>query len=126
MPSQELRKKRLVPYVPHIVWFLTRMEFMRPGWSRRRFFMRDQRVMMPRLTVESVPLAEVIPYARNPRKNDAAVAKVAASIKEFGFRQPIVVDDEMVVIAGHTRLEAARQLGLAGIHRGAGNIGRDG
>ena len=70
---------------------------------------------MPRLTVESVPLAEVIPYARNPRKNDAAVAKVAASIKEFGFRQPIVVDDEMVVIAGHTRLEAARQLGLADV-----------
>ena len=70
---------------------------------------------MPRLTVESVPLAEVIPYARNPRKNDAAVAKVAASIKEFGFRQPIVVDDQMVVIAGHTRLEAARQLGLADV-----------
>jgi hypothetical protein len=48
-----------------------------------------------------------------PRKNDAAVAKVAASIKEFGFRQPIVVDEAMVVIAGHTRLLAARQLGLA-------------
>tara|TARA_Y100000310_G_scaffold30028_1_gene28559 strand:+ start:26 stop:454 length:429 start_codon:yes stop_codon:yes gene_type:complete len=46
------------------------------------------------LPVDSVPLAEVIPYARNPRKNDAAVAKVAASIKEFGFRQPIVVDDQ--------------------------------
>lgn len=67
------------------------------------------------LPVESVPLTEVIPYARNPRKNDAAVAKVAASIKEFGFRQPIVVDDQMVVIAGHTRLEAARQLGLADV-----------
>ena len=54
----------------------------------------------------------VIPYARNPRNNQAAVAKVAASIREFGWRQPIVVDSNMVVIVGHTRLLAAQQLGL--------------
>src|SRR5580704_8188780 len=54
----------------------------------------------------------LIPYARNPRKNSQAVSKVAASIKEFGFRQPIVVDRDMVVIAGHTRLQAAQQLEL--------------
>ena len=54
----------------------------------------------------------VIPYARNPRKNSAAVDKVAASIKEFGWRQPIVVDKENVIIAGHTRLLAAQKLGL--------------
>ena len=54
----------------------------------------------------------VIPYARNPRKNDAAVAKVAGSIKEFGFKQPIVVDKDMVIVAGHTRLLAALQLDL--------------
>jgi ParB-like chromosome segregation protein Spo0J len=52
------------------------------------------------------------PYARNPRKNDAAVDKVAASLKEFGWRQPVVVDKEGVIIAGHTRYKAARKLGL--------------
>lgn len=47
------------------------------------------------------------------RHNEQAIAKVAASIKEYGFRQPIVVDDEMVIIAGHTRLQAALKLGLS-------------
>ena len=59
------------------------------------------------------PIDKATPYARNPRQApEAAIAKVAASLKEFGFRQPIVVDEEHVVIAGHTRLLAARQLGL--------------
>jgi len=62
--------------------------------------------------VTDLPLAQIIPYARNPRRNEKAVASVAASIAEFGWRQPIVVDEQMVVLAGHTRLEAARQLGL--------------
>ncbi len=54
----------------------------------------------------------VIPYARNPRKlGAAAVAKVAASLAEFGWRQPIVVDSDGVVIVGHTRLLAAQSLG---------------
>ena len=52
------------------------------------------------------------PYARNPRRNEQAIATVAASIQEFGWRQPIVVDEAMVVLAGHTRLEAARKLGF--------------
>lgn len=60
----------------------------------------------------NVPIAEVVPYVRNPRKNTDAVAKVAASIREFGFRQPLVCDADMVVIAGHTRLQAAQSLGL--------------
>jgi DNA modification methylase len=64
------------------------------------------------MRVELVPITRVIPYARNPRRNEGAVAKVAASIREFGFRQPIVVDPEMVVVVGHTRLEAARRLGM--------------
>ena len=64
------------------------------------------------MDVVELPLERLIPYARNPRKNDSAVATVAASLKEFGWRQPIVVDEEMVILAGHTRLEAARQLGL--------------
>ena len=64
------------------------------------------------MDVVDLPLERLIPYARNPRKNESAVATVAASLKEFGWRQPIVVDEEMVILAGHTRLEAARQLGL--------------
>ena len=64
------------------------------------------------MEINNLAITTLIPYARNPRKNQSAIAKVAASIKEFGFRQPIIVDPEMVVIAGHTRLEAARVLGL--------------
>lgn len=64
------------------------------------------------MKVELIEIDRVIPYVRNPRKNDAAITKVAASIKEYGFRQPIVVDEEMVIIAGHTRLMAAKQLAL--------------
>jgi hypothetical protein len=64
-------------------------------------------------TIEWRAVEDVIPYARNPRLvSEAAIAKVAASIREFGFRQPIVVDGKGVVIAGHTRLAAAKQLGL--------------
>ena len=64
------------------------------------------------MQIESVALNKIIPYIRNPRKNENAVEKVASSIKEFGFRQPIVVDSENVIIAGHTRFEAAKRLGL--------------
>ena len=52
------------------------------------------------------------PYPKNPRQNDGAVDAVADSIKEFGFRQPIVVDEEGVILAGHTRHKAALKLGL--------------
>jgi DNA modification methylase len=65
------------------------------------------------MKVELIDIGRVIPYARNPRRNEQAIAKVAASIKEYGFRQPIVVDEEMVIIAGHTRLQAAQHLGLS-------------
>ena len=64
------------------------------------------------MQIESVALNKIIPYIRNPRKNENAVEKVASSIQEFGFRQPIVVDSENVIIAGHTRFEAAKRLGL--------------
>lgn len=55
---------------------------------------------------------EIFPYEGNPRKTDGAVAAVAESIKRFGFKVPIVVDSNMVIIAGHTRLEAAKKIGL--------------
>ena len=65
------------------------------------------------LEVEWWPIEKVIPTRRNPRDSPRlAVAKVAASIAEFSWRQPIVVDEEGVVVVGHTRLLAARQLGL--------------
>jgi len=64
------------------------------------------------MDVIDLPLGQIIPYARNPRRNEKAVATVAASIAEFGRRQLIVVDEAMVVLAGHTRLAAAQQLGL--------------
>ena len=61
---------------------------------------------------EERDIATVIPYEKNPRKNDQAVGAVAESIRQFGFRQPIVVDAQGVIIAGHTRLKAAQLLGL--------------
>ena len=64
------------------------------------------------MKIENVSIAKIIPYIRNPRKNENAVEKVASSIKEFGFRQPIVVDEESVIIAGHTRYESAKRLGM--------------
>lgn len=55
---------------------------------------------------------DLTPYENNPRVNDGAVEAVAASIKEFGFKVPIVVDSNGVIVAGHTRLKAAKKLGL--------------
>ena len=59
------------------------------------------------------PLGELIPYARNPRTHsDAQVAQIAASIREFGWTNPVLVDGESGIIAGHGRVMAARKLGL--------------
>lgn len=63
--------------------------------------------------VKIVDIRTIKPYANNPRINENAIEPVANSIREFGFRQPIVVDADNTIIAGHTRLEAAKQLGLA-------------
>jgi ParB-like chromosome segregation protein Spo0J len=65
------------------------------------------------MKIELRPLSEIRPYENNPRTNDDAVEAVAASIREFGFRQPIVVDTEGVIVCGHTRWKAAQTLGLA-------------
>jgi len=64
------------------------------------------------MQITEMPVDRLVPYARNPRNNASAIDTVKASIAEFGFRQPIVVDENMVVIVGHTRLEAAKALGL--------------
>ena len=55
---------------------------------------------------------ELIPYENNPRKNDEAVEKVALSISAFGFKVPIVIDKNNVIVTGHTRLKAAKKLGI--------------
>jgi site-specific DNA-methyltransferase (adenine-specific) len=57
-------------------------------------------------------ITEIKPYEKNPRKNDEAVEYVANSIKQFGFKVPIVIDKNGVIVAGHTRYKAAKELGL--------------
>ncbi|MHB1158462.1 MAG: DNA modification methylase [Phycisphaerales bacterium] len=64
------------------------------------------------MQIELRPIDSIRPYDNNPRDNDGAVDAVANSLKEFGFRQPIVVDAEGVIIVGHTRYKAAMKLGL--------------
>lgn len=62
--------------------------------------------------IEFRPIDSIRPYEKNPRINDNAVEAVANSLREFGFRQPIVVDADGVIVCGHTRYKAALQLGL--------------
>jgi ParB-like chromosome segregation protein Spo0J len=62
------------------------------------------------MNIQEIEIDKLIPYHNNPRKNQA-VDKVASSLSEFGFQQPIVVDKNMVVIVGHTRLLASQKLG---------------
>ena len=65
------------------------------------------------MQVEYLNTEEVIPYVNNPRNNDGdAVDRVASSIAEYGFKSPIIIDKNNIVIAGHTRLKAAKKLNL--------------
>ncbi len=64
------------------------------------------------MKIEMRKLSEITPYENNPRHNEDAVEAVAASIREFGFRQPVVVDEQDVILVGHTRYKAAVKLGL--------------
>ena len=64
------------------------------------------------MNIIEIPVKQLKPYKKNARYNENAVPKVAESIKQFGFKVPIVVDKNMVVITGHTRLEASKTLGL--------------
>lgn len=68
--------------------------------------------MMDTRSIEWVEIDSIEPYHKNPRKNDKAVARVAQSIDEFGFNQPIVVDADRVIVVGHTRHKAAKELGM--------------
>lgn len=64
------------------------------------------------MQVQQISIHEIVPYENNARFNDEAVDYVKNSIKEFGFQQPIVVDKDNVIIAGHTRYKAAREIGM--------------
>lgn len=65
------------------------------------------------MQIEYLEIDKVIPYVNNPRLNDGeAVDRVAASIKEYGFKSPIIVDKDNVIVAGHTRYKAAKKLEL--------------
>jgi ParB-like chromosome segregation protein Spo0J len=76
------------------------------------------------MEVKLVKIDKIKPYESNPRINDGAVDAVAASLKEFGFRQPIVVDDGGVIIVGHTRWKAAGKFGLAKVPVHVANCGK--
>lgn len=64
------------------------------------------------MTIIDKPIEELRPYRKNPRINDDAVKYVAESIRRFGFKVPVVIDSSNVIVAGHTRLKAAKQLGM--------------
>lgn len=64
------------------------------------------------MEIEQVNIVDIVPYANNPRKNDKAVDIVMKSIQEFGFLVPIILDDKNTIVAGHTRVKAAIQLGM--------------
>jgi ParB-like chromosome segregation protein Spo0J len=64
------------------------------------------------MTIKEIKTNDLKPYENNPRNNDTAVEAVANSIREFGFKVPIVIDKNNVIVAGHTRWKAANMLGL--------------
>ena len=64
------------------------------------------------LKIEYVDIDKIKPYENNPRLNEQAIPYVMNSIKEFGFKNPIIIDKNNVIIAGHTRLESAKRLGM--------------
>ncbi len=61
------------------------------------------------MNIVEMKIESIIPYEKNPRKNDDAVKYVANSIKSFGFKVPIIIDSNNVIVAGHTRYKAAKQ-----------------
>lgn len=67
---------------------------------------------LKKLEIKYMDISELKPYENNPRKNEEAVPYVINSIKKFGFRNPIIIDKDGVIVAGHTRYKAANELGL--------------
>ena len=68
--------------------------------------------MVKMMTVIEIDIDKLVPYEKNPRRNDKAVKYVTESIRHFGFKVPLVIDKNNIVVCGHTRLKAAKKLGL--------------
>ena len=64
------------------------------------------------MNIEYLKVSEITPYQNNPRHNEQSVDKVAASIREFGFKVPVVIDKDNVIVCGHTRVLAAEKEGI--------------
>jgi len=67
------------------------------------------------MNITELPLSDIKPYPNNPRKNKKGIAAVKRSIEEFGFTQPLIINAERVILCGHTRYEAAKELNLAAV-----------
>lgn len=67
---------------------------------------------MEKLEIKYIPIDNIKPYKNNPRLNEEAIPYVMNSIKEFGFKNPIILDKNNVIVAGHTRLESAKRLDM--------------
>ena len=67
------------------------------------------------MNILNIDIDKIIPYINNPRNNEEAIDKVASSIQEFGFKVPIIIDENNVVVTGHTRLLASKKLGLKSV-----------
>lgn len=67
------------------------------------------------MQVKEIALSELVPYEKNPRNNDNAVDAVANSIKQFGFKVPVVIDSDNIIVCGHTRFKAAQKLKLKSV-----------
>ena len=106
-------RKKLTPELEKLVkppGFTGRAPGGPSRWSTKRS--GEWEPLAPKLVVESWPVEKVIPYENNPRSNDSAVAKLAIGFRTFGWQgSPIVVDDKGVILAGHTRLRAAIEVG---------------
>ena len=70
---------------------------------------------MDKLKIEYVDINSIKPYKKNPRKNEEAIPYVMESIKQFGFKNPVILDKDNVIVAGHTRIESAKRLGITEI-----------
>ena len=68
--------------------------------------------MAEEMKVVMMPIGMIVPYENNPRNNEKAIDAVANSIREYGFKKPILVDEQYVILAGHTRRLAALKIGL--------------
>lgn len=67
---------------------------------------------MKKIEIKYIPIDDIKPYINNPRLNEEAIPYVMNSIKEFGFKNPIILDKNNVIVAGHTRLESAKRLDM--------------